>query len=174
VKRIITSLVVRLDLLLAALAALLAGVAYATIPDADGQIDACADRGAGQLRVINAQAGATCKNSETPLSWSTVWPRGCGRPSVATGHWSAGKAPSPQPASPPASTRSRSPGAGALRHLRHRRRRNGHWPGRNSPPYQGEILAVADGNGPINRSDVSTFDSSGACAARDFNLVVSC
>ena len=46
------------------------GVAYAAIPAADGTIDGCYISGQGQLRVIDAEGGETCKNNETALSWN--------------------------------------------------------------------------------------------------------
>ena len=48
---------------------LVAGVAYATIPDASGVIHACYSKSGGSLRVIDASV-TTCKSGETSLSWS--------------------------------------------------------------------------------------------------------
>ena len=57
----------------AAVVAAVSGVAWATIPDSNtGQISACyPTSGAtkGQLRVIDAQAGATCAAGEASVSW---------------------------------------------------------------------------------------------------------
>jgi hypothetical protein len=55
------------------------GVAYAAIPNtASGVITACAAIQGGALRAIDAQAGATCKNTETTVGWNTttLTPRG--------------------------------------------------------------------------------------------------
>jgi hypothetical protein len=57
----------------AAVLALAAGVAYATIPDGQGVIHACFKTDSGQLRVSDAGA---CNPSETPLSWSQAGPAG--------------------------------------------------------------------------------------------------
>jgi hypothetical protein len=58
---------------LAAVAA--AGVAYAAIPSSGGVVTACYAK-AGDLRVIDAEAGAQCKSGETPLSWDQQGPAG--------------------------------------------------------------------------------------------------
>jgi hypothetical protein len=47
--------------------------ARAPIPDARGTIRARADRD-GRLRVIDTEAGTTCKPSETQLSWAATAP----------------------------------------------------------------------------------------------------
>lgn len=56
---------------LAAVAALLvvAGVAYATIPDSSGTIHGCYARSGGSLRVIDATV-TNCKSTETSLDWN--------------------------------------------------------------------------------------------------------
>jgi hypothetical protein len=46
-----------------------AGVGYAAIPDGGGVIHGCYDN-KGALRVIDTQAGDTCKHNESSLSWS--------------------------------------------------------------------------------------------------------
>ena len=51
--------------------AVLASAAWAAIPDAGGTIQACADRD-GRLRVIDTEAGRTCKSSEKRLSWAAA------------------------------------------------------------------------------------------------------
>jgi hypothetical protein len=51
-------------------------VAYATIPDSGGVIHACYDTGKGKLRVIDTEAGATCRAQEVALSWNQTGPRG--------------------------------------------------------------------------------------------------
>lgn len=51
-----------------------AAVASAVIPGADGTIHACYLQENGQLRVVDA--GATCRPSESPLSWAQQGPPG--------------------------------------------------------------------------------------------------
>ena len=174
-KTIIHGRVARLGLVLTALAALVAGVAHAAIPAANGQISACVDRGSGQLRVIDAEAGARCEKSELPLSWSKSAPprlwatvrrdgtlvRGQGAVSatrVAVGVYQVTFTQEPAFCGIAATLTAEA----------------GFGPDGNSPPFQGEIVAVADGSGPPNSADVFTFDSSGARADRDVDVVVSC
>jgi hypothetical protein len=45
------------------------GIAYASIPGADGTISACYNKTTGQLRVVDADAGQVCKTTENPLQW---------------------------------------------------------------------------------------------------------
>jgi len=45
------------------------GIVSATIPDADGIIHGCVG-GGGKLRVLDADAGETCRTGETPLDWT--------------------------------------------------------------------------------------------------------
>ena len=52
-----------------------AAVAIAAIPGAGGAISACYDS-KGVMRVIDAQAGATCSNKETPLTFNATGPTG--------------------------------------------------------------------------------------------------
>jgi hypothetical protein len=59
----------------AVLAAVAAGVAYATIPDAAGVIHGCYGK-AGTLRVIDPGAGGACAANETALEWSQEGPAG--------------------------------------------------------------------------------------------------
>src|SRR5688500_16691884 len=48
------------------------GFAYAAIPNSTtGKISACYNSTNGQLRVIDRQAGATCKNPEKLLEWNS-------------------------------------------------------------------------------------------------------
>ena len=67
-----------------------AGVAWATIPSADGTITACYNNTNGSLRVIDASA-ATCRSTETALQWSVrgepgpIGPTGPPGPTGATG-----------------------------------------------------------------------------------------
>ena len=53
-----------------------AGAAYAAIPGSDGAISACYSKSTGQLRVIDAEAGARCKSGETVLTWNKQGPVG--------------------------------------------------------------------------------------------------
>lgn len=53
--------------------AVIASAAWAAIPDASGTIHACADRD-GRLRVIDTEAGRTCKSTEKRLSWASATP----------------------------------------------------------------------------------------------------
>jgi hypothetical protein len=46
------------------------GIAWASVPDASDVIHACARASDGSLRVIDTDAGATCKDKEQPVSWS--------------------------------------------------------------------------------------------------------
>ena len=46
-----------------------AGVAYATIPSSQGTFTACLTS-SGTLRLIDSEAGQTCKKNETAVSWS--------------------------------------------------------------------------------------------------------
>jgi hypothetical protein len=55
------------------------GIAYAAIPSADGVIHSCYNAGsnpAGQLRVIDAEAGGKCSKNEKPLNWNATRPKG--------------------------------------------------------------------------------------------------
>ena len=146
----------------------------AAIPDADGQISACVDRGSGRLRVINAEAGARCQKSELPLTWSQSGPprlwatvrrdgtlvRGQGALSatrVAPGFYQV--------------TFTQEPAFCAIAATLATETTVG--PDGNNPPFAGEIVATPDG-GLINESDILTYDSSGTLADRDFHVIVSC
>jgi hypothetical protein len=53
------------------------GVAAAAIPDSNtGIITACYQKQRGMLRVIDAEAGESCRNSERQLSWNQQGPQG--------------------------------------------------------------------------------------------------
>lgn len=54
-----------------ALAFIVAGVVYATIPDAGGNVTACYSKSTSTLRVIDTSV-TNCKAGETSLSWSVV------------------------------------------------------------------------------------------------------
>jgi hypothetical protein len=69
----------------AAMLALAGGVAYATIPDANGVVHGCYNTVNGNLRVIDVAAGQTCKNSEAALNWNLVGPAGIPGPPGAPG-----------------------------------------------------------------------------------------
>ena len=57
----------------AALAVLVGGMAYAAIPHSGTKvITACYAKTDGALRVIDAQAGKTCKDTEKKLTWSAA------------------------------------------------------------------------------------------------------
>jgi hypothetical protein len=68
----------------AAVAAAAAGVGYAAIPSSNGVVSACYAK-AGDLRVIDAEAGAQCKSGETALSWNQQGPKGDPGPQGPTG-----------------------------------------------------------------------------------------
>lgn len=51
------------------------GIAYATIPDSNGVIHGCMNKGSGILRVID-DAVSPCSAGETPLSWNAQGPKG--------------------------------------------------------------------------------------------------
>jgi len=59
----------------AVLAAVAAGVAYATIPDSESVIHGCYGK-SGNLRVIDPSTGGGCTAGETPLEWSQKGQRG--------------------------------------------------------------------------------------------------
>jgi hypothetical protein len=65
-----------------ALIVALGGVAIASIPSADGTIHGCYNA-QGQLRVIDAESGASCAPGETALSWNQTGPAGPPGPSQA-------------------------------------------------------------------------------------------
>jgi hypothetical protein len=52
------------------------GIALASIPDSNGVIHGCRDNKSGDLRVIDTDAGQTCKSSETALTWNQTGPQG--------------------------------------------------------------------------------------------------
>lgn len=53
-----------------------ASVAWAAIPSGSGVISGCYNDATGALRVIDADAGATCKPAERELQWSQTGPQG--------------------------------------------------------------------------------------------------
>jgi hypothetical protein len=58
------------------------GIAYASIPDANGVIHGCFHKNSGQLRVVDTDNGQACNPSEKALSWNQTGPTG---PAGATG-----------------------------------------------------------------------------------------
>lgn len=58
----------------ASVAVVIAGISFAAIPGADGTIRGCFNKKTKVLRVINAEAGKTCKTAENPLSWNVEGP----------------------------------------------------------------------------------------------------
>jgi hypothetical protein len=71
------------------------GIAYAAIPDANGQIHGCINKGSGVLRIIDPSTGATCSTSETPLTFNQQGTQGLPGPQGP-----AGEPGSPGPAGP--------------------------------------------------------------------------
>lgn len=62
------------------------GVAYAAIPGGTGVISGCFNNVHGGLRMIDTEAGDTCKNNETAISWNQQGPPGPqGPPGVTPG-----------------------------------------------------------------------------------------
>src|ERR1700730_2265578 len=78
---------------------LAAGVAYASIPGPNGVITGCFATKSGDLRVIDAQAGAQCTKKEQQLTWNQTGPPG---PAGATGPQGAQGPQGPQGATGPA------------------------------------------------------------------------
>jgi hypothetical protein len=76
-----------------------AGLALASIPDSrTGVITGCYQMVGGQLRVIDAQAGAKCGPSEKKLAWNQTGPQGPAGPAGPQGE--AGPAGAQGPAGP--------------------------------------------------------------------------
>jgi hypothetical protein len=60
-----------------ALIAIAASVSYAAIPNSStGTINGCYEKRTRLLRVIDTQAGKTCTQWETPISWNQPGPKG--------------------------------------------------------------------------------------------------
>lgn len=57
-------------------AAAATAVAHAAIPGSGGMISGCYQKAQGQLRVIDAEAGDSCRASEQALSWGQQGPQG--------------------------------------------------------------------------------------------------
>ncbi|MEA2972482.1 MAG: hypothetical protein QOG82_940 [Actinomycetota bacterium] len=85
-----------------------AGVAVASIPGQGGVINACYADNNGALRLVDSDAGGTCKNKETAIQWNQtglpgpVGPQGPAGPTGATGP--AGPAGPQGPAGPTGAT----------------------------------------------------------------------
>jgi hypothetical protein len=60
------------------------GIAYASIPDADGTIRACYMKSGGALHVIDASVN-NCKSGETSLTWNQTGPTGPAGPTGPQG-----------------------------------------------------------------------------------------
>jgi hypothetical protein len=54
----------------------MAGVAYASIPDASGVIHGCYNNQTGKLRVIDTALNQSCDSFETALNWNQTGPQG--------------------------------------------------------------------------------------------------
>ena len=55
----------------AALVLMIGGaVAYAQIPSTDGTVTACMVKTSGTIRLIDAEAGATCRSTEKQVTWN--------------------------------------------------------------------------------------------------------
>jgi hypothetical protein len=81
--------------IVAVLLVLAAGIAGAAIPDSDdGEIHGCFQKNQGQLRVIDAEGGATCRPSEESLTWNqqgVQGPSGPRGPSDGLSRWHDGE-----------------------------------------------------------------------------------
>lgn len=76
-----TTLVSVLALLLAA-----NGVALAAIPGTENRIDACRAVQGGTVRIIDSEAGETCRQAvEAPVSWGVAGPEGAQGPAGSQG-----------------------------------------------------------------------------------------
>lgn len=62
------------------------GIAWASIPDANGVIHGCRKNTDGSLRVIDTDLGQTCANGWTPLNWSQTGPPGPAGPAGVSGY----------------------------------------------------------------------------------------
>ena len=65
--------------------ALTAGVGFAAIPSSSGAVNGCYEKNTGILRVIDTDAGKTCKSFESPITWSVQGPQGAMGPMGAAG-----------------------------------------------------------------------------------------
>jgi hypothetical protein len=59
-----------------ALLVALGGVAFATIPDSNGEIHGCFKKANGDLRVVSS--AGDCRNNERPIAWNQEGPPGSG------------------------------------------------------------------------------------------------
>ena len=76
---------------LISIAAVAVSVAWAAIPGGDGVIHSCVKH--HRLRVIDAEAGESCKRAETPLAWNQTGLRGLPGPPGPPGEQGAAGAP---------------------------------------------------------------------------------
>src|SRR5690242_12870685 len=85
-----------------ALAGLIGGAAYATIPGSDGSINGCYLKVTGLLRVIDTAKGQHCTGVEVPITWNehgaagAQGPQGPAGPAGPQGPAGADGAPGPQ------------------------------------------------------------------------------
>lgn len=56
--------------------AVTAGVGFAAIPSSSGAVNGCYEKVTGILRVIDTDAGKSCKSFESPITWSVQGPAG--------------------------------------------------------------------------------------------------
>lgn len=78
-----------------------AGIAYATIPDSGGVIHGCYARINGALRVIDSEKGQRCASNESGLNWNVKGPPGPAGPTGPQGTQGPQGVPGPQgPAGP--------------------------------------------------------------------------
>jgi hypothetical protein len=78
-------------------AVVIGGIAYASIPDANGVIHGCYRKVNGQLRVIDTDTGGKCLASELPVDWSQSGPTGATGATGATGPTGQQGPPGPSP-----------------------------------------------------------------------------
>lgn len=62
--------------LVAGVAVVVAGIAFAAIPSSDGTIYACYNNRTRDLKVLDKEAGKSCGRRQTEISWSQTGPEG--------------------------------------------------------------------------------------------------
>lgn len=62
--------------LAASVAVVVAGIAFADIPSADGTIFACYNNRTRELKVLNKEDGKSCGSRQTEISWNQEGPPG--------------------------------------------------------------------------------------------------
>ena len=84
------------------------GMAWASVPGADGVIRGCYDARSGGVRIIDVAAGQSCRSNETSVNWNQTGragPAGPAGPAGLTGAMGpAGPAGASGPAGPPGAT----------------------------------------------------------------------